>query len=193
MLDTIPEPGLANPTGTRRQTTDTAPQPCGAWIVAQTHPQAERTAAVEITRRGYATYLPLLAVQRRDRATHRTLIIAHVPLFPGYLFVALAPASPWSPIRYTPGVRTLLMACGRPEQVRHGLVEALQAGDDFRRSIPPPNAAWAPGAACRLIRGPLAYRDAAVMSVSRDTARITVAMFGGLQELDVPTHWLEPR
>jgi transcription antitermination factor NusG len=116
-----------------------------------------------------------------------------VPLFPGYLFVNLSPADPWSPVRNAPGIASLLMACGRPEQVRSGLVEALQAGDEVRQSIAPPNTAWAPGAACKLSAGAFDGHDAVVIELRPRGVRVAVLCFGAMQEITVPVHWLEPR
>jgi len=116
-----------------------------------------------------------------------------VPLFPGYLFVNLSPADPWSPVRNAPGVASLLMACGRPEQVRHGLVEALQAGDAARQSIAPPSTAWQPGAPCRLSHGPFGQYDAVVITPGRAICTVAVMMFGAMRQVDAPTEWLEAR
>jgi len=163
-------------------------------VVAATQPQAERWAQTNLARRGYLTYLPLLAVQRRDRATHRMMHTVHIPLFPGYLFMQLATSDPWTPIRYAPGVANLLMAAGRPEQVRPGLVEALQAGDSARRSIAPPAATWTPGAPCKLADGRFNGCEAVVIHAAPiGNIRVALLMFGALREIDVPAEWLEPR
>ena len=215
MLDTKPDTRLeATHQGTWRQP-HSAPQPCGArpdryrtladeepqahgqgtaaWVVAQTHPQAERWASTELARRGYRTYLPLLAVQRRDRATHRMMHTVLVPLFPGYLFVDLSPADPWSPVRNAPGVAALLMMGGRPNQVPKGLVEAIQAGDESRRSVNAPASNWAPGTPCKLVAGAFDGHDAVVTKLLARGVRVAVLCFGALQEITVPQHWLEVR
>src|SRR5215472_15089443 len=125
--------------------------PTAHWAVVATHPQAERWAAANLNRIGYETYLPLYAARVRDRVLRTLTRLVHRPLFPGYLFVAID--GPWTPIRYAPGVRELLMDDGRPSICPRASVEALQAHDELRRTSTPPGAAWPPGTPCSLATG----------------------------------------
>jgi len=118
-----------------------------------------------------------------------------VPLFPGYLFVNLSPADPWSPVRNAPGIASILMACGRPEQVGQGLVEELQATEGAR-TIPKkiPRSDWTPGNACRVHHGAWQHHDAVVIHLEGTTGvRVAVPLFGGMREMTVPVEWLEAR
>ena len=189
MLDT-------SPNATVERLSQPADSGCGRyWIVVQTHPQAEHWANTNLQRRGYRTYLPLLAVQRRDQAPHHARRITHIPLFTGYLFVQLNDANPWTPVRYAPGVTALLMMGGKPDRLRDGLIEALQAGDESRRSVAPPTAVWAPGTPCRLARGPFEGHDAVVLEVASTGKLVLVAvpMFGAIRSIPAPLEWLEVR
>jgi len=164
--------------------------PC--WAVAATHPQAETWAAANLNRLGYPTYLPLHAIRTRDRITHSLTRIALVPLFPGYIFLALD-GDDWRPARYALGVRHLLMCDDRPGIVRKGTVEALQASEDARRTIPPPGALWAAGDPCTPSHGPFHGLPAAVVAIDAEIATIAVMMLGALRRVQIPVEHLSRR
>lgn len=185
-LDFTPDTGLE---GIKPALTSRCGSVC-EWAVAQTHPQAEHWASANLSRQGYENYLPLIAVRRRD-PVHRTISrVVHAPLFSGYLFVVAG--THWAPIQHTRGVARLLMCDGKPGRVRRGIVEAIRASEDARRSVADPNN-WAPGAPCRIAHGPFASHHAVVTAVAGDTARVAVMMLGAIRELAIGVEWLEPR
>jgi len=114
-------------------------------------------------------------------------------LFQGYIFVALGSRDPWTPVTNTRGVARLLMDQGRPATVSTPIVEALQAGEDARRSIQQSGAAWQPGAPCKLVAGAFDGHDAVVTKLLARGVRVAVLCFGAMQEITVPQHWLEAR
>jgi len=194
-LDTQPHTRLETThQGTWRQPRS-APEPSGSvtWHVCQTHPQAEHWAAENLRRQGYTHYLPLIRVRRRDPVLRTLTRQVDVPLFQGYIFVALGPRDPWTPVTNTRGVARLLMDQGRPATVATPIVEALQAGEDARRSIQQPGAAWQPGAPCKLAAGAFDGHDAVVIELRPRGVRVAVLCFGAMQEITVPQHWLEAR
>jgi transcription antitermination factor NusG len=86
------------------------------------------------------------------------------------------------------------MSGGVPNRVPDGAVEALQAGDEMRRLLPPASDTWRPGAPCRLANGsPLDGINAVVKSVAGDSARVHVLMFGELREVTVKAECLMER
>jgi len=157
---------------------------CGRrWICVQSHPQAERWALNNLLRSGYVAYLPMCCVMVRDRVIRSLLRERLTPLFAGYLFVALGPDEPWTPIRYSPGVSRLLGFDGtRPQFVADALVSALQAGEAARATLTPPDALWRPGMPCRLAGGAFSGTDAVVLSVRHDTAVVGLVCFGQMRE-----------
>jgi len=163
---------------------------CSAWCVVNTNPQAERWAALNLTKAGYPTYLPLMRVRRRDPVVRTLSRLVDVPLFAGYCFVIAG--THWAPIKHLPGIARLLMCDGRPGRVRPGFVEALRASEIARQSVAEPDR-WAPGSACRLAHGAFAGHAGVVTAVARDAARVGLLMFGALREVDVPLDALEPR
>jgi transcriptional antiterminator RfaH len=164
-----------------------------AWFVVQSHPQAERWAEANLARAGYPTYLPLCLVRRRDRATRSMVHLVEAPLFPGYLFVQLAIGAPWTPIRYTQGVRTLVGTQAGPTMCPEAAVSVLQASEASRRMPTTQEALWAPGAACVARYGALCGMPGVVVSVDGSEARVSFLIFGALRDVLVPTHCLASR
>lgn len=170
--------------------TDRVAVRCGSrarWHVAQSHPQAERWAVENLSRQGFAAYLPLAAVTVRDRVLRTLTRTVLRPLFSSYLFVAFdAARDPWRPICSTRGVRRLFMAGFRPLPVPHGAVERLQATEAARLAPASTAASWAPGAACLLAQGPFAGLTAVILDAAEETARVTMLVFGELRDVTVP-------
>jgi transcriptional antiterminator RfaH len=164
-----------------------------SWTVVATHPQAERWAEANISRAGYRTYLPLVAGKKRDRAIRTMFHDVLLPLFPGYLFAEVGSADPWTPIRYAPGVRSLIIYGNRLQYARAGAVEALQAGEEFRREVPQGAAAWRVGASCAILGG--VFEGAAAVVVELRGLRAVVALIscGALTRAVVELSALGPR
>ena len=173
------------------QARDFAPMPSGCrpkrWFVVASYPRAERRAHAALHLKGYCPYLPLVTVRRPDRSYH-----THA-LFPGYLFVHLDPAKPWYPIRFAPGVFSLLTIEGIPNPCPAGAVEALQATDAARASPLPASSYWAPGMPCSLAVGTLAAVPGVVLEVRDDMAFVSTMMFGHLREISVSVDCLRAR
>jgi transcription antitermination factor NusG len=113
------------------------------WCVYQTHPQAERLAAADLTRTGYHGYAPLIAVRRQDVVIRSLFHKVRVARFPGYGFVELAPGEPWLPILEAAGVARILRSPdGRPARVPVGEIERHLLDDerlcDLQRETMPP-------------------------------------------------------
>jgi transcription antitermination factor NusG len=93
---------------------------------------------------------------------------------------------PWNPVRYAPGVYSLLAIDGIPSICPDAAVDALRAGDALRAMPPPPaTASWAPGALCSPANGIFRGHRATVLSVHHQTARIAVMFLGHLREISL--------
>jgi transcription antitermination factor NusG len=164
------------------------------WFVVNSYPQAERRAAQSLAHKGYEVYLPLILVSRRDRVVRSLLHRVEAPLFPAYLFVRLDLRDPWGPVRYAPGVFQLLTnADSTPEPVPETVIDALQAGDAFRRLPLPDAPLLRPGAPVTCLYGPFQGREAVVIAAAANTARIALPMLGAMRELVVPIACLTAR
>lgn len=153
------------------------------WIVVHSYPQAERWARDNLNRRGYETYLPLMAVSRRDRVIRSLHHTVDVPLFPRYLFVKF-PGN-WTPVRYCPGVYRIVSAAGKPNLASNAAVSALQAVEDVRASLPLPSRKWAPGTPCVVGNGMFDEVPAVVLQVGTEMATVAMMWFGALREVTV--------
>jgi transcription antitermination factor NusG len=117
-----------------------------------------------------------------------------LPLFTSYAFVLLGQHDPWVPIRYTPGVHSLLMSGGQPNIAAMASIEALEASQELRRSITPPGASWASGMPCSPATGtPFAGHPAVVVSVTGQRALIAMLLFGELRQVSVDVNSLVTR
>ena len=162
------------------------------WCVAHTEPGAEQYANDNLARTGYATYLPLIAVQRRDRVVRTMTHTVTVPLFARYLFVANDNPSLWRPIRETPGVASVISSNGRAHHARAGAVEALQASEHTRRVLTARRAVPAVGQAVCVRYGIVAGHRGVVRSVRGDTASVQLLFLGELRDIRLPADALSP-
>ena len=163
------------------------------WIVAVTHPQAERWANTNLQQRGYKTYLPMALRRRRDRSLPTLVHNVLAPLWPGYLFVLHHSRDSWRPIYETPGVRSVIKNGSQLQYARKGAVEAVEAGEHSRRSLPPENARTAPGSAVRVGMGIFQGYPGVITEVDQQTARVSLMFLGCLREIALPLDCLTPR
>ena len=164
------------------------------WACVYTHPQAETWANTNLVRAGYRTYLPTYAVRQRDRVVPTLHHIVIRPLFPRYLFLMFDHLeASWSPIRATPGVADLVRSGFEPAYVRAGAVEALEATQDARRSLPVQNAQWRPGSVVRVANGIMAGHPGVVTEVGADMALVSLMFLGHLREISLPLDCLTTR
>jgi len=176
------------------QTNGSADASAHRWAVVVSHRHAEQWAVANLAHNGYQTYLPLYASRERHPRLRWIWRVVQLPLFPRYAFVLHATDQPWIPIRYTPGVRALIVDAERkPQYTRNGAVEALQAGDALRCSPRPPGAEWAPGDACSLAAGVFKGQPAAIIAIEDEIAEVSVIMLGELRTVRVPVECLVPR
>jgi transcription antitermination factor NusG len=166
--------------------TPSGPTPSGIvpdtprWYVYQTHPQAERLAAEDLTRTGYHGYAPLIAVRRQDAVIRGLFHKVRVARFPGYGFVELGPGEPWVPILEVAGVARILRGPdGRPARLPVGEIERHRLDDDrlcdLAREVMP---ALAAGARVTILAGALATHEGTVLDCDGLVTTIAVAMFG---------------
>jgi transcription antitermination factor NusG len=163
---------------------------CGrypGWAVIHTHPQAERWACDGLNRAGYRTFLPLYTAKRRDPVLRTMTRSVELPLFTSYAFVLLGQHDPWVPIRYTPGVHSLLMSGGQPNIAAMASIEALEASQELRLAVAPPGASWASGSVLEVSRGSFSgHRGALLRLLTKDRAVVMLLLFGELREVVVP-------
>ena len=95
------------------------------WYLIQTKPNAHHMAEKNLTRQGYAVFLPLIEQTRRDAQRFRTKT---QPLFPGYLFIGLSDGAPsWRSINATHGVSRAVSLDGQYRPVPGALIAGIKA------------------------------------------------------------------
>jgi transcription antitermination factor NusG len=121
----------------------------------------------------------------RDRTTPSLTRVVQRPLFTSYAFVAIT--GPWVPIRYTPGVRALLMSGQFPSIVARAAVSALQAVEALAATHPPTDSWAAPGVPCSLSTGAFRGHEAVITAVDARKGMADVAMlvFGELRTVTI--------
>ena len=150
------------------------------WCVVATKPKAERTALAALHHRGFNAYLPLTTSRWRDRTWHTS------PLWPGYCFVQTRLDQPSNPIRYAPGVFSILAMDGKPSIVANAVISALRAGEALRASTTQPNPSWAPGVPCSLRKGhAFEGPPAVVLKVTKTHALVAAIFLGQLRTISV--------
>jgi transcription antitermination factor NusG len=114
-------------------------------------------------------------------------------MFPRYLFIDHDRPDFWRPIRETQGVASVLTCGSRMQYANAGAVEAVQAAELLAATYPPDRQLFAPGALVTLANGSLSGHPAVVLDVSRDTARVSVLLFGALRQVTAPLDCLVAR
>jgi transcription antitermination factor NusG len=171
-----------------------ARHPENRWYVIQTHPQAELYVAHELGRVGYDHYLPMIVVRRRDAVVKTMFHAVQVPMFAGYLFFAMHPEHGcWTPIRYKPGVKKVLMSVSmRPIPVEIGLVEGLIASAPARLHLASEVLPRHPvGADLRIMSGPMVGYSGKCLSCDGLVTKIEVEIFGRPVAMQMARNQLE--
>lgn len=119
------------------------------WWVLHTRPRAEKSLARHFLARNLSFFLPLYQHQWRNRGR---LFRAHLPLFPGYIFLRGDADARRSALETNQVARTLPVS--EPAQLRTDLIRVyrmMQAG-----MLLAPEEQLLPGAAVEIVAGPLA-------------------------------------
>lgn len=127
-----------------------------AWYAVQTKPREETKALGFLARKTIPGFLPRLLVQRRHGSRRWQAL---EPLFPGYLFVHIAPEpGALDQVRWTPGVRRILGNDEHPVAVPDDVISFLQERVGARGFIEP-DPSILPGTRVRFLEGPFAHLE----------------------------------
>lgn len=121
-----------------------------SWVVINTHAHRERFALDNLERQNFRTYCPMLqATVRHARKTREVLR----PMFPGYVFAGVDPASPrWRPLLSTLGVRSVVRSGDRLSYLSLGFIDALRARE-LNGAIVRPASPYRIGQSVKIVRG----------------------------------------
>jgi transcriptional antiterminator RfaH len=156
---------------------------CTTWFLAQFKPNSHRIANRNLLRQGFQTFLPVHEETRRTRGKFTTRML---PLFPGYLFVALdITTDGWRKVNSTYGITRIVSLGNNPTPVPRDFVGQLMQRCDCEGQVLPPNS-FEPGDAVEVIKGPFADFIATVHNIDADR-RIWLLMeiMGGQKRISV--------
>jgi len=160
------------------------------WFLAQLKPNGGRVAERNLSRQGFRTFLPLHEQTRRLRGRFCT---RSLPLFPGYIFVALdISQGAWRAVKSTQGITRLVSFGKAPAQVPEDLVRQLMLrcnGDDTLL----PGGPHRSGDTVALTKGPFTDYVATIEEVAPDR-RIWVLLdiMGGRTRVALDAAGLRP-
>ena len=121
------------------------------WYALYTKPHKEYLVQEVLRNNGVETYLPQIAVavRRRDRRSMK-------PFLPQYLFAYFDPdGQHFANVRWTPGLRRIVSAGGRPVVVPDEVVMYLRRRLENMETTDVPDAPFKKGEVIRITRGPL--------------------------------------
>lgn len=155
-----------------------------SWYLAYSRPRMESTAAFNLERQGFESYLPLFKTLRR---TTQGLQPAFEAMFPRYVF--LRPASTrqtLSTVASTRGVCGLVKFGGEAAPLRPELIEDIRAFERHRNqadldAISPIQ----PGTRVRMRRGGWKGIEGLVVSVARQRVTFLLQMLGREKQVTV--------
>ncbi|MEJ5308880.1 MAG: transcription termination/antitermination NusG family protein [Anaerolineae bacterium] len=130
---------------------DKNPQSRCNWYALYTKPHKEYLVQEVLLNCGVETYLPQIAVvvRRRDRRSMK-------PFLPQYLFAYFDPnAQRFADVCWTPGLRCIVSAGGRPVVVPDEVVMYLRRRLEHMATTDVPDAPFKKGEVIRIAHGPL--------------------------------------
>lgn len=164
------------------------------WFLVRSKPNAEGTALRNLERQGYEAYLPRLSQLLPWRGHWRDRV---VPLFPGYLFVALDEGSQaLAPVHSTLGVASVVRFGASYAIVPNEIVRELRSRANLetglhRLALP---ARLAPGARVRIVAGPFDGLEGVFQrEAGDDRAIVLLSVLGQSASVGVPAGSVVPR
>jgi transcription antitermination factor NusG len=135
-------------------------QPCEprSWFAIFTQSHHEKRIALHLTQRGIESFLPLYSTVHHW-ANHRKAAL-ELPLFPGYLFVRIAPFERIRTIE-VPGVLSIVRQGKASAALEDSEIECLRSAVQSRNCEPHPYLTT--GARARVVAGPLAGMEGIVL------------------------------
>lgn len=164
------------------------------WYVIQAKPRQEARVVRHLALAALSSFLPFIEVTRRRRSARTTCL---EPLFPGYLFIRLAPLhrdpGMWNTVRWTPGVSRILTVGATPVPVPEEFVAEIEkrtSEHGFVRLASP----LVNGARVRVCSGPFQDLEAVFdRPLSRaGRVRVLLQLMGQPTSVEIDEDELEP-
>jgi transcription antitermination factor NusG len=136
-------------------------QALARWYATYTAPRHEKSVLQHLESRSVESYLPLYG---STRLWNGRRAFVQLPLFPGYLFVRIAPEHR-ARVLEVPGVLNIVSSHGKLTPLPVGEVEALRAALETRKSEPHPSLVR--GRRVRIKVGPLRGLEGVIVKQAR--------------------------
>ena len=168
--------------------------PDSDWYVIQAKPRQEGRVVRHLALSALPTFLPFIEVTRRRRSVRTPCL---EPMFPGYLFIRLAPLHreprAWHTVRWTPGVSRILTAGETPVPVPADFVGEIEKRISEHGFVRRPSP-FVNGARVRVRSGP--FEDLEVVfdrPLSRSgRVRVLLQLMGQPTSVEIDEDYLEP-
>ncbi|MBO0736281.1 MAG: hypothetical protein J2P48_06895 [Alphaproteobacteria bacterium] len=155
------------------------------WAAVQTFPKQEARAVRNLHRQNFVCFYPFLLAGNRFG---RQVVSA---VFPSYIFVQLDSEKVWTPVRYTFGVRRLLMKTKHVDE-EYDVPAKIPFVDNLRhlrlwqpeQRCDEPEAQIPIGTMVRVKRGPFAQRVGLVEMSAADRVRLLMDAFNRTCSVD---------
>lgn len=158
-----------------------------AWYAIQAKHTSEAQVVRHLALKAVPTYLPYVEAVRLAGGRR---VARLEPLFPGYVFVRIAPpgVNPrrWHAVRWSPGVRRILGTDDTPVPVPDEVIEAIQQREKDLGFVRPGNR-FTPGAHVLISNGPLAGLEAVFEAQMSRTgrARVLLGLLGQPRRVEI--------
>jgi transcriptional antiterminator RfaH len=162
------------------------------WFVVQTKRSKETYARDHLRRQHFKTFFPRITTSSRRRGK---FVTNHVPLFPGYLFVAFDPVClGWHSINGTRGVSRLLCSdSGRPQALPHNFMMSLLESSDDSEIVSWSYQNLSDGDPIEIVHGPFAKKIGQLISLhSQGRAQVLLSLMGASICVDLSVSALKP-
>lgn len=163
------------------------------WLVVQVQPRKEAYAAEHLRRQRFKTFSPRL---RTTRIRARKFESALMPLFPGYLFVAIEPyCENWRAIKGTRGVLRLLCGDrGTPQRLPGGFVAALMTATDTMGVVSRQLFELRVGETARVLDGPFAQNVGRIAALDgKGRVDVMLEILGSCVSVRLASTQLQPQ
>lgn len=157
---------------------DPCSPPAQRWYVLLSKPRQEALALKHLGYQDYEAWYPLYTHWKhlRSKGWH----LAHVPLFPRYLFVRTTrPEQGIGPLRSTLGVSGLVRFGGIPCHVSQGLIDELQGVESaIAQAVKRASTPFLPGQQVLILEGPFAGQTGIVSAQAKDRVAVLLHLLG---------------
>lgn len=165
--------------------------PANGWYLAYTKPRNEHIAGTQLTRQGYAVYVPQYKALKR---TPQGMVAHHSPLFPRYVFFRPGhPAQSIAPVRSTVGVSHIVRFGITPATVSDELVSALRVFEQQREAASLVDlSVLRAGHRVAVCSGPLIGLEGLVSAKAGTRVTVLLEVLGRQTRVSLPEHQLKP-